>query len=150
MTKTKSAYFPKITAFTLFSLAVLTVLIGCGRGNAYILVPQQWDNTEFIVEIRPGAPRVGMNEFVVIATGLDRVPAYAYVISIQIEGGHKWAQMIQDGHSGVYRRAVAVRDPANDILHVKVEHSKSNHKNIRTDYKQLSFPLSVHVGEPTP
>ncbi|NOZ54378.1 MAG: hypothetical protein GXP08_14810 [Gammaproteobacteria bacterium] len=140
-------YRKKISVAALLLLALLSVLIGCGRGNAYILVPQHWKNVEFLVEIRPGAPRVGMNEFVVVATGNDRVPGYQYVISIQIEGGKRWAQMIQDGHSGVYRRALAVRDPANDILQVKVKSSKPTSGDEQADYKLFTFPLSRHVGK---
>jgi len=153
MTNVLNRQNKSVVASLLAALLIVTlvaVLSGCGRGNAYILVPQQWDETEFIVEIRPGAPRPGMNEFVVIATGLDRVPAYQYVISIQLVGGERWAQMIQDGHSGVYRRAIAVKDPANDILHVKIEHSNTGNPNNRlAEHKLLTFPLAHHVGGPT-
>jgi hypothetical protein len=119
---------------------VLTAINGCGKGDAYILVPQQWDDVEFVVEIRPGAPRVGMNEFVVIATHSSGVPGYQYVLSIKMNSDERWVQMIQDGHSGVYRRAIAVKDPANGILNVQIRYQKDKDKNTNLD-----FPLSRHV-----
>ncbi|MGD8567678.1 MAG: hypothetical protein PVJ39_06300 [Gammaproteobacteria bacterium] len=112
---------------------------GCGKGNAYILVPQHWNNTEFVVEIRPGAPTRGMNEFVVVATDRDGVPGYQYVVSIKMASDNQWVQMIQDGHSGVYRRAIAVHDPANDILDMQVKHSDKDLQTV------LQYPLTKHV-----
>lgn len=124
----------------LLLVGLILVLTGCGRGGAYILPPQVWDNTEFIVEIRPGAPQKGMNEFVIIATQKDGVPAYNYVVTITTDMNDKESQMIQDGHSGVYRRAIEVKDPANEVLVVKVAHKKETDKKT-----ELRYPLSRHL-----
>lgn len=121
-------------------LFLLLLVSSCGRGQAYILVPQIWNNTEFVVEIRPGAPRKGMNEFVVIATQTDRVPAYNYIITLKTDMNDKESQMIQDGHSGVYRRAIEVQDPANEILIVKIVHKKET--DVSTE---LQYPLAKHI-----
>lgn len=118
----------------------LVLTSGCGRDAAYLLPPQVWNDTEFLVEIRPGAPRVGMNEFVVISTQTDGAPGYTYVITIKTNLSDRSSQMIQDGHSGVYRRAIEVKDPANEILIVQVVHTKE------TDLKtELQFPLAKHL-----
>ena len=110
----------RLTVF-LLALATALALISCGKGQAYLLTPQYWDDVEFMVELRPGAPRVGMNEFLIFATDKSGKPGYEYVISIQIDGPSNWTQTIQDGHTGVYRRALALTDPETDVLLVKVE-----------------------------
>lgn len=125
---------------SLLLVLLIPVLSACGRGQAYILVPQTWNDTEFIVEIRPGAPRKGMNEFVVIATQNDGVPAYNYIVTISTDMSEKESQMIQDGHSGVYRRAIEVKDPANEVLLVKLAHKKETDKNT-----ELRYPLAKHL-----
>ena len=121
-------------------LTFLWVVVACGKGDAYILVPQHWNETEFIVEIRPGAPQQGMNEFVVVATEFKGPPGYNYVVSIKMKDSEGWAQMIQDGHSGVYRRAIRIDDPVNGVLMVQVRHKTD--QNLRTE---LQFPLMKHV-----
>ena len=131
----------KLNLFRLVVFATFFVLVtGCDKGDAYILVPQQWNNIEFLVEIRPGAPQRGMNEFVVVGTEIKGPPAYNYIISIKTNNSKRWAQMIQDGHSGVYRRAIGVNDPANDVLVVQVKH-KTN-QDLQTE---LQFPLAKHI-----
>ncbi len=129
-----------ITFKVLLMVFFLVLTSGCGRDAAYLLPPQVWNDTEFLVEIRPGAPRVGMNEFVVISTQTDGAPGYTYVITIKTNLSDRSSQMIQDGHSGVYRRAIEVKDPANEILIVQVVHTKE------TDLKtELQFPLAKHL-----
>lgn len=131
----------KIT-LKVFLLAVLMAMISsCGRDAAYLLPPQIWNETEFLVEIRPGAPRVGMNEFVVLSTQTDGAPGYNYVITIKTNlSDDNGSQMIQDGHSGVYRRAIEVIDPANEVLIVQISHKKET--ELKTE---LKFPLSIHL-----
>ena len=121
-------------------LLVISSFSGCGRGGAYILPHQTWNKTEFVVEVRPGAPRVGMNEFVVIATQLDGVPGYNYVITIKTNLNANASQMIQDGHSGVYRRAIEIKDPANEVLLVDIVQKPGS--DLKTE---LRFPLSKHL-----
>ncbi|WP_455221662.1 hypothetical protein [Kaarinaea lacus] len=124
----------------ILSVLLFIVIAGCGRSGAYILVPQHWNDTEFLVEIRPGAPTRGMNEFVVVATDSKGVPGYEYVVSIKMNAGRDWQQMIQDGHSGVYRRAIAIDDPRNGILMVQVRHKKEENQQV-----VLRFPLANNV-----
>lgn len=122
-------------------LLTITVVASCSRSDAYILVPQRWNKHEILVEIRPGAPRQGMNEFVVVATHYETgVPGYEYIVSLKMNTGERWQQMIQDGHSGVYRRAIAVKDPVNGILVVQIKHKREENKKT-----ELDFPLAKHV-----
>jgi len=116
------------------------LLVGCGRDSAYLLAPQIWNETEFMVEIRPGKPRVGMNEFVVISTKTDGKPAYNYIISIRSSSVDAASQMIQDGHTGVYRRAIEVKDPDTDTLIMQI--AEKSEIEVKTE---LRFPLSKHI-----
>jgi hypothetical protein len=108
----------------------------------YLQAHAKWYNDiEFVVEIRPGPPRVGMNEFIIVATHKDRKPAHEFVVSLKMQGVGEWRQSIQDGHSGVYRRAIRINDPAGDILLVQVK---------RGDQEAvLSFPVSHQKNEST-
>ena len=128
---------------TFKSLLIVVFLIsasGCGKDAAYLLPPQVWNDTEFLVEIRPGAPRVGMNEFVVISTQTDGAPGYSYIITIKTNLNDRPSQMIQDGHSGVYRRAIEIKDPVNEVLIVHVAHNKET--ELKTE---LQFPVANHL-----
>lgn len=112
----------------------LLFICSCSNEDAYILGPQLYKDVEVIVDIRPGVPRVGMNEFIVVATNKDQRPAHEFIISIKLKGADEWHQSIQDGHSGVYRRALRVNDPVNDVLQVQLQNGD--------DIGLLSFPLS--------
>lgn len=120
----------------LFMLA-LSWLNGCTRGSAYILQPQWFNDVEIMVEIRPESPQVGANEFIVIATYKDKRPGFDFVISLKQQNDTRWRQAIQDGHSGVYRRAININDPVNGILIVQVV--KGEEKG------ELSFPLNLQM-----
>lgn len=123
----------------LFPLILLTLaLYGCGGGEAYILGPQMHNDVEILVEIRPGAPTVGMNEFLVLATHKNRLSASKYVVSIKMRGADEWYQSIQDGATGVYRRAIRVNDPRNDVLMVQLASKDGNQVPV-----ELSFPLAL-------
>jgi hypothetical protein len=115
---------------------VLLSAVACGSSDAYILGPQTYKDIDILVEIRPGAPTVGMNEFLVMATHKNRRPAADYVVSIKIKGLQDWHQSIQDGETGVYRRAIRVNDPDHDILSVQFVNKDEKHPPV-----VLDFPL---------
>jgi len=113
---------------------ILMLVVGCGGGNAYVLGPQMYNDISILVEIRPGAPTVGMNEFLVMATHKNRIPASEYVVSIKIKGRDEWHQSIQDGATGVYRRAIRVNDPVNDVLTVQLINKDEKHPPAEFDF----------------
>ncbi len=93
------------------------------------------------VETRPPKIKVGMVEFVVIAAAHGRKPSNDLVVSLRMEGREKWHQSIQDGFLGVYRRVVNVRDPAKDVLAVKLRVKKTDNEKI------LYFPLALQQAK---
>ena len=74
-----------------------------------------------------------MNEFLIIANKRHRRPAYDLIVSLRTSENEPWKQTIQDGHVGVYRRAVSVQDPLKDILQVQLKEGG--------DVGVLYFPL---------
>lgn len=115
------------------------LLAACADEQSVILGPQQWQDLGFRVETRPSPLRVGMNEFIVIASRDEYKPGVGLVVKLRVGENEKWRQAIQDGFTGVYRRAVHVDDPATQSLFVHVRRSKSDDKN---DETMLTFPLN--------
>jgi hypothetical protein len=126
--------------YTLRSVLILLVWFGqgCSSDKAYILQPQVWQDVEVMVEVRPSVPRVGMNEFLVVATQKNRRPAFDMVVSLKTQHDTRWEQSIQDGHSGVYRRAIRLQDPVNDVLMVRLERGEQR--------GELLFPMAKTVS----
>lgn len=116
-------------------------LIGCADEQAVRLGPQQWSDLQIVVEARPSPVRVGMNEFIVIASREEYKPVVDLIVTIRTDEKTDWRQAIQDGYTGVYRRAVRVNNPKTDVLTVHVRKTKSNAKGADSE-KVLYFPLS--------
>ena len=122
----------------------LLVLSGCADEQAVLLGPQQWQDLEFVVEIRPSPIRAGMNEFIVIASRDVYKPGIGLIVDIRANEKMAWRQAIQDGFTGVYRRAVRVNNPQTDVLAVHVRRDKKSQKENKGKESEttLYFPLS--------
>lgn len=99
-----------------------------------LVPPQQWHGIEIGVDTRPSPPGPGMNEVLIAATIPHRRPAYDSIISIRMKKEEPWVQAIQDGHTGIFRRALAMV-PGHQTLWVRIE--RANEQSI------LGFPLIV-------
>ncbi len=117
-------------------LVLLSLLFACADENAVRLGPQEWDGLNFIVETRPSPIARGMTEFIVIASRGRSRPGVGYVVSLRVSERGEWRQAIQDGYTGVYRRALWVEDPLTDQLEVHV--SKGPDKDV-----MLYFPFAT-------
>ncbi|HHH48130.1 MAG TPA: hypothetical protein ENK51_04505 [Gammaproteobacteria bacterium] len=106
---------------TALLVALSGLLLACAGDEAVLLGPQEWDDTRFIVESRPSPIRQGMTEFIVIATRDKSRPGVGFVVSLRASEDRDWRQAIQDGYTGVYRRAVWVEDPLGGRLAVHVK-----------------------------
>jgi hypothetical protein len=119
-------------------LLLSLVIAGCGGDSAYLLPERQWKNISFFVEVRPNPPVAGMNEVLVVATRADRKPAFDMIVSVSSNLQQQPIQTIQDGHSGIFRRAVRFGDDiAKERLYVHIQSREANAKGDTT----LSFPL---------
>ena len=100
-------YMKKSIHLRLLSMLLIGVVAGCGDQVPRI-PPQVWQDLEIVVETRPVIVRPGMNEFLVIATQHGGLPGHDMVVSLRMTPAHGWQQAIQDGHSGVFRKAILV------------------------------------------
>ena len=104
---------------------------------------QEWGEYSFRLESRPPVIKEGMNEFLFVGNFKDRFRAFDLIVSFRIGESGKWNQAIQDGHTGVYRRAMMVRDVSKDILFVRVKQNKN--KMMSDEPKEdevFQFPLN--------
>ena len=113
-------------------------LVACESDNVF-LGPVKWEGADIEVETRPSPPTTGMVEFILIASRNKSRPVTDMVISFRTSDKYPWRQAIQDGFSGVYRRAVRVGDVSTAVLQVKI-HKKDNTDAI------LRFPLRQVTG----
>jgi len=118
-------------------LAILSFLFmnACSDEPALRIAPQNWGDIKIQLETRPPMPTSGMNEILVIVnhTGEKRMPVWDSIIALRADESDNWHQAIQDGHTGVYRRAVKVTDPATQDVQVQIQRGG--------DKVVLRFPL---------
>lgn len=112
----------------------ILLLAACSEENSFQIGLGQWKDIQVSVESRPNPVSHGMNEFLIIANKRHRRPAYDLIVSLRTSENEPWKQTIQDGHVGVYRRAVSVQDPLKDILQVQLKEGG--------DVGVLYFPLA--------
>jgi hypothetical protein len=115
--------------------ASLMGLTACTSGKEQAqLEPQRWNDMVIGVEFRPVPLRPGMNEFMVIATHFDRTRAHDMVVAMRSEPDAPWQQAIQDGKTGVYRRAVRLHE-GEQTLYVQLRRG--------AEETVLEFPVRV-------
>ena len=121
-------------------LATLMLMQGCSDGADSLRIPaQHWGDAEIDVETRPLQVRPGMVEFLIIATSGRGLPVHDLVISVRMDQADSWLQTIQDGHSGVYRRAIRVA-AGQDIVYVQLRRGQ--------DEVNLEFSLQPVMQAP--
>jgi hypothetical protein len=89
--------------------AALVALAACACGSdqtSAMLGTGHWGPYDVEVETRPAPPRAGNNEVVVMVTGELHRPVYDALVHLRADPAAPWVQAIEDGHVGVYRRAV--------------------------------------------
>ncbi len=124
-----------------FALLLAVVLLMACSGEDYApgsnaIPPQYIDDIQLRLESRPEPVRPGMNEFLVIATTKRGLAAYNMVVSLRTSEQQEWRQAIEDGESGVYRRALLLR-PGDKALFVEVRQPR------RGKTKVLRFPIQL-------
>ncbi len=95
--------------------------VACGTDESRLPV-QRWQDIVIGVETRPGPVVTGMNEFLVSGTRARHRAAYDLLVFIRMRDEDPWVQSIQDGHTGVYRRALNVGGGP-QTLQVRIKHA---------------------------
>ncbi|MBI3772347.1 MAG: hypothetical protein HY272_06580 [Gammaproteobacteria bacterium] len=124
-------------------MLMIGLLTACsGSGSAARMATQQWQDIVVEVQSQPEPVQPGMNEFLVLATEKRGRPVHDLVISMRIRADEPWRQAIQDGFSGVYRRALSVTASDTDLA-VQLHRKRDNAET------ELHFSL-VPPGEQVP
>ncbi len=89
------------------AIVLCALLFACGAEQSR-LPTQEWQDVVVGVETRPAPVVIGMNEFLVSATRKTGGAEYDLLVFIRMHESEPWTQSIQDGRTGVYRRAIAV------------------------------------------
>jgi len=122
--------------FVTTGLVLLSALLaGCSGAPEPISEPLKWEEAVIELQSQPSPVAVGMNEFMVVATEERGRPVRDLVISLKAANG-QWRQAIQDGHSGVYRRALAVAAGQVEI-ELKVRRKRTENEAV------LIFPIAA-------
>ncbi len=121
-------------------IIVLTValLSACSEPDPRYQIPTQiWNGVVVEIQVRPIPIRPGMNEIMVLTTLERGKPVPNLLVSLRAEKDAAWQQAIQDGHSGVHRRALIL--PGTPSLYVQLRKKRSKEVAV------LEFPL-VYEG----
>ena len=90
--------------------SIALLLFACTGGSQYDPAPQKWLANAVAVQTRPAPVEAGMNEFIIIATQPRGLPVEDLRVMIRLSDDEPWRQAIQDGETGVFRRALALRE----------------------------------------
>ena len=97
-------------------IVMMSLLVACGSTAPGTSIPkQEWQDIIVEVQSQPAPVQPGMNEFLVLATEKRGRPVHDLVVSMRIRADEPWHQAIQDGFSGVYRRALGVAASDTDL-----------------------------------
>ncbi len=89
-------------------LCVFTV--ACGKGERARIPAQLWSDIIFKIETHPYPVKAGHNEIWLKATKKEGGPAWSLIVSLRANKSAEWVQSVQDGHIGVFRRAVKINE----------------------------------------
>jgi len=116
--------------------ALALTLAACNSSqDASQIGVRQWGTFDVAVEVRPAPPRRGHNEVVVIITGEHHRPVYDALVAVRADPEQPWVQAIEDGHVGVYRRAVLFSHGPAASLQVRVQRADAQ--------SVLEFPVTL-------
>ncbi len=97
-----------VRGVTAVALAAGIFLAGCSASDdaSKVLGSRQWGTITVTVETSPSPPRPGTNEILVQVSGERHQAVFDALVYVRTRVSHEWTQAIQDGHVGVYRRAL--------------------------------------------
>lgn len=123
-------------ARALATATLAALLAACGEtGDSYVVGSGRWNDIDVTVESRPAPPQAGNNEVVVIITRARHQPVYDAVVHVRARAENPWVQAIEDGHVGVYRRAVDFGREGDTRIEVRVQRG--------SDETTLGFPVRI-------
>ena len=103
--------------------AYLLAFLGLGACTPENFAPipsQTWQGVDVQIETRPSPPVQGMNEMWVMLTDDHHRPVFDVIVNLRATSIQEWQQGIQDGRTGVFRRAIRITDPQQQKIEVKL------------------------------
>jgi hypothetical protein len=105
------------TALGMASLGL--ALCGCS-GATQDTPTERWRDLQIHVESRSYGPIPGMKELLVFVNRNGALPAWDCRVDLRTSDADPWKQAIEDGHVGVYRRALVVDAGEHSVLQVRI------------------------------
>ena len=126
----------------LLGAAIPLLLTACGSDETQMAV-KPYGQYSVAIATHPSPIEAGVNEVVVIITGpRHHRPLWNALVRLRALPNTNWVQAIEDGHTGVYRRAVDFGAPTpTGPLHVEIEENGKA--------TEIDFPLSL-IDKNTP
>ena len=113
----------------------VVLLAACSAPDPRYQIPtQMWNDTVIEVQVMPTPVRPGMSEFLVLTTLERGKPVHDLLVSLRADTSGEWQQAIQDGQSGVHRRALYL--PGTPVLYLQLRKKRSDEAAV-----VLEFPL---------
>lgn len=110
--------------FRLLSIGLLCIAaVACSKGDKARVPAQVWNDIVFKIETHPYPVREGHNEIWLKATKLEGGPAFNLIVWLRANESKDWVQSVQDGHIGIFRRAVEIAD-GDEYLYVKLRQGR--------------------------
>ena len=97
--------------------AIAAILCGCG-GGTQDSPTQYWGDLQIHVESRSYGPIPEMKELLVFINRGHDLPAWNCRVDLRTSDADPWTQAIEDGHVGVYRRALKVDEGEHSVLQI--------------------------------
>ncbi len=104
----------------------------------------EWGKYTIRLESRPPVIEKGMVELLTLVDYEEKGRGWDLIVYYRMGPTGRWIQAMQDGHTGVYRRAMMVTDPVNDVLHVHIKNKQSREEMAAKVARKeilLEFPL---------
>lgn len=135
-------------ALIFISLFLLSVLSAC-TGEIPSSPTKEWGKYSIRLESRPPVMEKGMMELLTLVDYEKKLRGWDLIVYYRMGPTGRWIQAIQDGHTGVYRRAMNVTDPETDVLHVHVKRTQTAEKRKEKAPREeavFEFPLNYSTA----
>ena len=136
-----------------FLLLLATLFLLSGVLSCTTEIPttpiKKWDEYTFRLEARPPIVEKGMMEFLTLSDFEGNLRGWDLIVYYRMGPTGRWVQAIQDGHTGVYRRALMVNDPETDVLYVHIKKNQTlqqKKENVPRKETVLEFPLNYSTA----
>ena len=135
----------------LIFLCIIAILSACTT-EIPTTATTKWGDYTFRLEARPPIITKGMVELLTIVDFQENLRGWDLILYYRIGPTGRWVQAIQDGHTGVYRRAMKIKDPETDVLYLHVKKNQTPEEKVKNQKRQetvITYPLNYSTAAPS-